>query len=72
MNFLNLFCPTYKKHGRIWDIDEDTFYCSHHQHDEEGTVNVWTAKELMDSHAINAEPEEETHSGFTRRRTRKA
>ena len=72
MNFLNLFCPTDKKHGRIWDIDEDTFYCSHHQHDEEGTSNVWTAQGLTEAHAINAEPEEEILSGSTVRRTGKA
>lgn len=50
MQFLNLFCPMYPKHGRIWDIAADRFYCSHHQHDEEGTINLWTGNELIKAH----------------------
>lgn len=63
MNFLNLFCPTYPKHGRIWNLDEDTFYCSHQQHDEEGKANIWTAEELIEAHAINAKEQNQDHSG---------
>jgi hypothetical protein len=50
MQFLNLFCPTYPTHGRIWDLWQDRFYCSHQQHDEEGKQNLWTAKELIAAH----------------------
>ena len=71
MNFLNLFCPTHKKHGRIWDIGEDTFYCSHHEHDEEGTANIWTAQSLVKAHATNAEPEEGIPFGSERRRAKR-
>jgi hypothetical protein len=64
MNFLNLFCPSYPKHGRIWDLGQDTFYCSHQQHDEEGKQNLWTAQELIAAHAPSVKEEEETHFGF--------
>lgn len=71
MNFLNLFCPAYSKHGRIWDIDEDTFYCSHHQHDEEGTPNIWTAQELIQAHATSAEESSQSSSGLSGVSTKK-
>jgi hypothetical protein len=50
MQFLNLFCPDYPKHGRIWDIGQDKFYCSNQQHDQEGTTCLWTGAELIAAH----------------------
>ena len=63
MNFLNLFCPSHPKHGKIWELEQDRFYCSHQQHDEEGSQNLWTANQLISAHAIIAKEQSHDLSG---------
>ena len=50
---LSLTCPTHKEHRRLWNIRTDKteiFYCSHSDHDKDGSRSLWKAEQLQAAH----------------------
>lgn len=37
-------CPVNPRHGGLYMLDADTFYCPHHEHDADGTPAIFDAE----------------------------
>ena len=65
---LSLTCPTHKSHRRLWNIrtgKREVYYCSHSDHDKDGSRQLWTADALLAAHE-EARRKEEDDNNTTR------